>query len=51
MAAKLEDAYRIAKNVLLENKRFLDAVQKAVLEKKTLLASEIKAIRECVYKR
>ena len=42
MAAKLEDAYRIAKNVLIENKRFLDAVQKAVLEKKTVLASEIK---------
>lgn len=50
MAAKLEDSYRIAKNVLLENKKFLDAVQKAVLEKKTLLASEIKAIKECVYK-
>ena len=35
MAAKLEDAYRIAKNVLLENKGFLAAVQEAVLEKKT----------------
>ena len=49
MAAKLEDAYRIARTVIIENRNFLDAVQKAILEKKSLLASEIQQIKKEVY--
>ncbi len=49
VAAKLEDAYRAAKTVIIENRQFLDAVQKAILEKKTLLASEIQEIKKEIY--
>lgn len=45
-AAKLEELYRTAQAILRDNHAFLLAVQKALLERETLLGSDIAAIRE-----
>ena len=45
-AAKLEELYRTAQTILRNNRDFLLAVQRALLERETLLGSDITAIRE-----
>ena len=45
-AAKLEELYRTAQAILWDNHAFLLAVQKALLERETLLGSDIAAVRE-----
>ena len=44
--ARLEELYRAAQAILRDNRDFLMAVQKALLERETLLGSDIAAIRE-----
>ena len=45
-AAKLEELYRAAQAILRDNRNFLLAVQKALLEHGTLFGSDIAAIRD-----
>ncbi|MGI6336785.1 MAG: AAA family ATPase [Eubacteriales bacterium] len=46
--AELERSYFITKDILLKNKAFLEKASSALIEKETLLYSDIKAIRENV---
>ena len=46
IAEELEKYYKQAKQILVENRPFLDAVAKELVAKKTLLASDIKRIEE-----
>lgn len=47
-SAKLDELYRSTQGILRKHKDFLLAVQKALLERKTLLRSDIEAIRRRV---
>ena len=48
IAAEMNKYYAQAKRILVENRAFLDAVVQALLEKKTLVASDIQRIRESI---
>lgn len=43
---ELDRLYSVAKKVLIENRAFLDAIANALLEKETLLAEDIQAIKK-----
>ena len=47
-AAKLEELYRTAQAILRDNRDFLLAIQKALLERETLFGSDIVAIQDCL---
>ena len=44
----MEKFYAEAKKILIDNRAFLDAVAKALVEKKTLVSSDIQKIKESV---
>ena len=46
ISAELSKLYEIARNVLLANRSFLDAVANALLEKETIFAADIVAIKK-----
>ncbi len=46
VSAELSKLYEIARNVLLANRPFLDAVANALLEKETIFAADIAAIKK-----
>ena len=46
VAIELENAYAKSKRILADNRAFLDAVARALVEKKTLLSSDIQRIRQ-----
>lgn len=47
-AAKLEELYRTAQTILRNNRDFLLAVQRALLEREALFGSDIAEIRDCL---
>ena len=48
IAYDIEKYYAQTKRILVENRAFLDALAKALVEKKTLLSSDIQAIKASV---
>ena len=48
MTYEIEKYYTQAKKILVDNRDFLDAVAKALVEKKTLVSSDIQKIKESV---
>lgn len=48
MTYEIEKYYAQAKIILVDNRAFLDAVAKALVEKKTLVSSDIQKIKESV---
>ena len=48
MTYEIERFYAQAKKILVDNRAFLDAVAKALVEKKTLVSSDIQKIKESV---
>ena len=48
LTEELESYYRKAKRIVAENRRYLDAVAKALLEKETLLGCDLARIRQTV---
>ncbi len=49
VASEMERYYTIAKQIIIENRAFFDALVEELIEKKTLLYTDIQAIKQRVY--